>query len=138
MKLPVTRTKVQTRYSDTDAMGHMSSGSYVTFMEVGRLDFFNRLMEQTGYEQPSVVANINVDIVSECRYGETIEVVSWCPHVGTKSMKICNSIFANGRLVAKGSVTTVGFDLLTRKSAALPSDWEVSDYVESDVLSDVT
>ena len=131
MKLPVTRTTIQARYSDTDAMGHMSSGSYVTFMEVGRLDFFNTINELTGVDQPAVVANINVDIISECLYGEKIEVTSWCARLGTKSITICNEVFADGRLVAKGSVVNVGFNTETRKSAALPSDWEVSDYEEA-------
>ena len=48
MKLPITRTQIQARYSDTDAMGHFSSGAYVTFLEVGRLDFFEALARQTG------------------------------------------------------------------------------------------
>ena len=74
MKLPVTRTPIQTRYSDTDAMGHFSSGSYITFMEIGRLDFFRKLVEQTGTSPSTVVANITVDILHESRYGEQLEV----------------------------------------------------------------
>ena len=42
MKLPVTTTIVQVRFSDTDALGHISSGSYIQYMEVGRIDFFMR------------------------------------------------------------------------------------------------
>jgi acyl-CoA thioester hydrolase len=128
MKLPVTRTSIQTRYSDTDAMGHISSGSYITFMEVGRLDFFDQLPDNKGWEQPSVIANITIDYIQECHYSEAIEVLSWCPHVGKKSLKIINEIYANGNLVARGSVVVVGFDVQTRQSAPLPEDWEPSDY----------
>lgn len=128
MKLPVTRTKVQTRYSDTDAMGHISSGSYVTFMEVGRLDFFDEIEKHTKMQVGMVVANINLDYIRECHYGDDIEVVTWCSRVGTKSMTLKNEIYADGILRATGSVTSVGFDMKTRKSAALPIDWEVSDY----------
>ncbi len=132
MKLPVTRTQIQTRYSDTDAMGHVSSGSYITFMEVGRLDFFQAVMRQSGRDDlmanNMVVANINIDYLRECRFDDDIEVVSWCSRVGTKSLTLNNDIFANGQLVARGSVTSVGFDPQTRQSAALPEGWEVSDY----------
>jgi acyl-CoA thioester hydrolase len=131
MKLPVTRTHIQARYSDTDAMGHFSSGSYVTFMEVGRLDFFQKLVEQTGYDPCTVVANITVDIVSESHYGEALEVTSWCSRVGQKSLTISNEIYANGRLVAKGSATNVGFDPVARRSAPLPEGWEASDAGEN-------
>ena len=125
-KLPTTRTKIQARYSDTDAMGHFSSGSYVTFMEVGRLDFFEAVAEQTGGTPSTVVANITVDILRECRYGDALEVVSWCSRIGNKSLTISSELYANGQLVAKGSVTNVGFDMQTRTSAPLPGSWKLS------------
>jgi acyl-CoA thioester hydrolase len=131
MKLPVTRTPIQTRYSDTDAMGHFSSGSYVTFMEVGRLDFFQKVIELTGCDPCTVVANITIDIVSESHYGEALEVTSRCSRVGKKSLTICSEIYANGRLVAKGSATNVGFDPVSRRSAPLPEGWEVSEVAEN-------
>lgn len=130
MKLPITRTSIQARYSDTDAMGHISSGSYVTFMQVGRLDFFKALESLVGMELQLVVANITIDYFKECFYGDDIEVISWCSEKGSKSLKISNAILANGELVAKGSAVNVGFDMETRRSAPLPEAWEVSDYVD--------
>jgi acyl-CoA thioesterase FadM len=56
-----------------------------------------------------------------------LEVVTWCARVGNKSLKICNDIHANGRLVAKGSTVNVGFDPVTRRSAPLPGGWVASD-----------
>lgn len=130
MKLPATRTPIQARFSDTDAMGHFSSGSYITFMEIGRLDFFRSVVELTGTNPSTVVANITIDILHECRYGDELAVTSWCSRVGNKSLTICNAIYANGRLVAKGSATNVGFDPITRRSAPLPAGWEISEVAE--------
>ena len=127
MKLPSTRTPVQARFSDTDAMGHFSAGTYITFMEVGRLDFFHTLFKHSGDTLHTVVANITVDILRESHYGDVIEVASWCTRVGQKSLTISSEVYANGQLVAKGSVTNVGFDPVTRRSAALPEGWEISD-----------
>ncbi|MYM63683.1 thioesterase family protein [Pseudomaricurvus sp. HS19] len=128
MKLPVVRTKVQTRYSDTDALGHISNSNYVVYLELGRLDFFNEINRQTGYYEPFVVANLNLDYLKECFYGDTIEVVTWCSRVGTKSLTIDAEIYANGKLSAKSSLVSVGFNKTTRQSQALPTDWEASDY----------
>ena len=36
--LPAVENEIQVRFSDTDAMGHISSGSYAAFAEVGTLD----------------------------------------------------------------------------------------------------
>jgi len=131
MKLPVITTKIQVRYSDTDAMGHISNESYITFMQVGRLDFYTEIERLTGYGEASVVVNINIDYLSECFYGDDIQVMTWCSRVGTKSLTISNEIFANGRLVARGAATNVGFDPETRKSVPLPAEWEVSDYSDA-------
>lgn len=128
MKLPVTRTKIQTRYSDTDAMGHITNGMYVTYMEVGRLDFYHEIERQTGILLPSVVANLQLDYLKECFYGDDLEVVTWCSRVGNKSITIAAEIFANGALSAKGTVVSVAFDRKTRKATQLPEGWEVSDY----------
>jgi acyl-CoA thioester hydrolase len=132
MKLPVVNSKVQVRYSDTDAMGHISNESYITYMQVGRLDFYNEITRLTGYDDASVVANINIDFLNECFYGDDIQVVTWCSRVGAKSLTICSEILANGKLVAKGCAVNVGFDKVTRKSAPLPADWQASDYGTAD------
>ena len=131
MQLPVSRTRIQARYSDTDAMGHISSGAYIAYMEVGRLAFFREILEQTGVDLITVQANITIDYISEARYGEDIDVVTWCARVGNKSLTIRQDILAGGRLAAKGSATNVAFDSETRKSAALPAGWEPSDHPET-------
>lgn len=127
MKLPIIKTRIQTRYSDTDGLGHISNEAYISFMQVGRLEFLAEVTRQTGVEQASVVANLNIDYFRECFYGDEIDVSSWCSRVGTKSFTICHQIYANGVLVAKGCATNVGFDPETRRSQPLPKGWEPSD-----------
>jgi acyl-CoA thioester hydrolase len=127
MKLPVTKTKVQVRFSDTDAMGHVSSGSYFQYMEVARTDFFYELANDSKVPH-NVVVNINIDYVSEVLFDEEVTVVSWCSRVGNKSMTISNEVYAGGRLSVTGNVTVVGFDLEKRQSCVLPNDWEPSEY----------
>lgn len=128
MKLPVLKSSIQVRYSDTDALGHIAYESYVTFMQVGRLGVFEEIAKLTGWQEPVVVAHIDLDFIQECFYGDEISVTTWCSHVGNKSMTLSGEIHANGKLVARGSTVHVGFDAETRKSKALPSEWEVSDY----------
>ena len=43
--LPSVENTIQVRFSDTDAMGHISSGSYAAFAEVGRAAFFMKIPE---------------------------------------------------------------------------------------------
>lgn len=125
MQLPITTTRIQLRFSDTDAVGHISSGSYITYLELARTDFLTELSKVS--EVPmNVVVNINIDYISETMYGEDVYVTTWCSKLGNKSMTLSSEIYANDRLVSRGQATVVGFDLASRTSVALPSSWEAS------------
>ena len=131
MKLPVTTTPIQVRYSDTDGLGHISTESYLSYMQLAREKFYMELMQQTGFKNAVVVASITIDYLGECFYGDKIEVVTWCTHIGTKSLKLANEVYANGKLSARGTATNVAFNPETRKSEAFPEDWKVSEYDRS-------
>ena len=128
MKFPVIENEVQVRYSDTDAMGHISNEAYISFLQVGRLAMFRELEKLSGWKAPVVVVNINIDYLKECFYGDDVRVTTWCSRIGTKSFTLGGEVRANGQLVARGSATHAGFDEKTRRALVLPTDWEISDY----------
>jgi acyl-CoA thioester hydrolase len=127
MKLPVTKTDIQTRFFDTDALGHISSGSYFQYLELARTDFFIDI-SKNGDVPITAVVNVNIDYVSEALFGEKISVVTWCSKLGNKSMVISSEIYSGDRISAKGTVTAVGFDTDSRTSRILPENWEISEY----------
>ena len=123
---PVTHTKIQSRFFDTDMLGHISTTSYVQYMELGRLDLLRHVAETISEMPMSVVANLNLDFIGEIMLDEPVSVVTWVSHIGSKSMVVNNDIFAGERLAAKGAATMVGFDTTTRKAITLPSHWRAS------------
>lgn len=127
MKLPVTRSQIQTRFFDTDAVGHISSSAYFHYMEIGRTDFFLEIGKHEPIP-PSVVVNIQIDYLRESMFGDAISVVTWCSRKGNKSMVISNDIYAGEVLSARCTATVAGFDMETRKSVPLPGHWQASDY----------
>jgi acyl-CoA thioester hydrolase len=129
MQLPVTQTQIQIRYFDIDTMGHVSNSAYLQYCDMGRVDFFTRAAELSGSEnrQSNVIVNINMDFVHEILFQDSIHVVTWCEHVGHKSMTLQQYIFANEALATRIAVTVVGWDKELRQTRALPSDWNPSD-----------
>lgn len=125
MKLPVVSTDIQMRFSDTDALGHITSACYLNYLELGRTDFFIELSKHSPVINNAVV-NANIDYLSEVIYGEAVRVKTWCSRMGNKSMTLSAEVYANDRLAAKGETTMVGFDVETRTSCAFPNDWEAS------------
>ena len=130
MQLPVTRTSVVVTDSDTGALGHVSNSASVNFMQLGRNHFLEQVARQFAYVEPPLVVNVNLDIYQACYPGDDVEVVTWCGAIGKKSFKVCNEIYSNGKLAAKGSVTAVGYDSSLKQSKYLPSDWQISNYKE--------
>jgi len=107
-------------------LGHISTTSYISYMELGRLDMLKQVADDAGELPMSDVVNLNMDFIGEIMLEEPIRVVTWVSKIGKKSMIFDNEIFAGDRLAAKGSATLVGFDTQTRQSIELPEHWRPS------------
>ncbi len=128
MKLPTVETPIQVRFSDVDQLGHISNNVYLQYFDMGRLEFFRAINdEKIPY---TVVARIELDLINEICMEDTITLKTWCSYLGTKSMRVEQHLYANGKCAAQGHLVLSGFDMDKRQSTALPSHWQVSDTPE--------
>ncbi len=121
MKLPITTTPIQIRFSDLDILGHVSNSYYSQYFELGRIDLFAKVDRC-----PTVIANSTIDFIHEVVPDSEVLIESYCSRIGTKSMTVLQNLYANGKLCAKASNIVVGFNTTTRKSQALPEHWQTS------------
>ena len=126
MKLPVVNTQIQIRFTDLDPLGHVSNSVYMQYFDMGRMDFFKKIVE-TSECPANVVARIEIDLVREIRLNDSVHVETWCSAIGTKSMTVQQHIIANDQLVTRGTLVLVGFDNDKRQSIPLPRHWQVSE-----------
>jgi acyl-CoA thioester hydrolase len=98
-----TRTSVEIRFADTDAMGHVNNAVYSTYLEQARIAILGGL-------EPFILARVEIDFEAPLQEGEEIEVRSRCPHVGTKSFTLEHAIWAGERRVAVAQSVLVGYD----------------------------
>jgi len=125
--LPKVQLEVQVRFSDTDAMGHISSGSYAAFAEVGRARFFEAIGEPRERIPWFVLGRLELDFVSEARFGQAVTLETRCVKLGQKSMTLEQLVYADGKLACRIGVVMVGFDPKTRQSITIPSHWRPSE-----------
>jgi len=118
---------IQVRFSDTDAMGHISSGSYAAFAEVGRETFFKQIPGPRADIPWFVLARLAMDYPSEGRFGQRITLSTRVVKLGEKSMTLEQQVFADEKLCCRLEVVMVGFDPKTRKSAPIPTHWRVAE-----------
>jgi len=97
IKLPI-----QLRYSDFDMLEHLNSAQYSTFLELGRLEYFNKLGWNLK-EVSNVVASFTINFVNQIIPSDQVAVWIKVAQLGNKSFKMeyvlasedSNIIYAN-------------------------------------------
>lgn len=88
------RSVIQLRYGDLDAMGHVNNARYAEFLEVGRM----ALSREVGAdpEDRSVLARLEIDYVRDIRQGQEVTVATLVERVGRTSWTSVALILADG------------------------------------------
>lgn len=115
----VHRTTVQTRFSDTDALGHINNAVFATYAEIARLDFLSAL---GGTVRSLILANLNIDFRRQMLIGDEIHVESWVAKIGNSSFNVDQTIIANGERAADIASVVVHFDYAAGKPSPIPAD----------------
>lgn len=123
--LPRVENEIQVRFSDTDAMGHISSGSYAAFAEVGRAAFFKAVPEPREAIPWFVLVHLGLDFVSEGRFGQDFMLSTRVVKMSGKTLTFEQIVRADGEVACKLEVVLVAFDAKTRKSIEVPSHWQI-------------
>ena len=123
--LPTVENEIQVRFSDTDAMGHISSGSYAAFAEVGRAAFFKAMPEPREAIPWFVLVHLGLDFVSEGRFGQDFTLSTRVVRMSSKTLTFEQIVRADGEVACKLEVVLVAFDAKTRKSIEVPSHWQI-------------
>ena len=120
--------------ADLDDLGHVNNARYLVFLERSRTGWY----EAAGLfatcqdaharaggrgRADTVVVNIDIDFLSECRLGEALAVDTAPIRLGGKSFVVRQAIVkADGALAADAVVTSVVMDLETRETIVLPRE----------------
>lgn len=126
-----TSVKISTRFSDTDAMGHVNNSRFFSFFEEGRVAYFRRLMNHQGPIAdvfrmfPFILASIQCDFLAPVFCGDELEIYLGVTKVGTKSFTIEYDAvrLSDAVPVARGTSALVMYDYKTGKSCAITQDF---------------
>ncbi len=123
-----TSIEIPVRSTEVDFLGHVNNAKYLEYMEWGREDWYKK----TGYSFDclagkglgTATVNINIDYIGECYMGDLL-IIKTCPvKAGNSSFVKLQQIYKRESMekVCAAHVTTVVFDLQTRKSVPIPAD----------------
>ena len=116
--------KYRVPYADTDMMGVVYYGNYLTFFERCRNELMRisgttyQAMETAGLALPVIEAH--VDYKSSAKYDDELEITAWVSEAKGFRCKVCCIVERNGELLASGYTIHCCMSLVTRRPARLP------------------
>lgn len=114
---------IPTRWTDFDALGHLTHAAYPVFLDEAR-DAYLAATVGSFSEWPCVVAHVSIDYRAEIRYpARSVTVRTAVLEVGRTSVTFSQEVLGpDGVVVAVGRGVVVAFDLETRSARPIGDD----------------
>ncbi len=117
--------EIEPRLRDSDTFGHVNNAVFITYLEVARQAYWQRLRPDFSYtEVPFIMAHVTCNFRSEALVEDVLEVRLRCGWIGGKSFSFEYEIRdkATGRLVVDAETIQVCYDYEAKTSIPMPPD----------------
>lgn len=108
------------RFSETDALQHVSNTTLVNWFESARdpiFKMFNPTMDLDNW--PLILASYKVDFLKQIFLGE-VTIKTGVSRIGGSSFDVYQEVWQNGQRCAKGLTTMVHFNYHQQKAEPIP------------------
>jgi len=120
------RTRVDVRFRDIDAFGHVNNAVVSSYVELARIRYLVEVLrvEPIGV-MPLILAHISIDYRSPILFEDVVEVGSRVDWLGTTSIGMSHELTAaaGGRELAQSSSVLVTYDYEQGRPMPVPDDW---------------
>lgn len=116
---------VPVRWGDMDTLGHVNNAVFFTYVESGRIDYFNSLLGPDrslwGVSGP-ILASISCDFRAQVKFPADLDVGTRVSRIGNSSYTLLTGIFVAGSdaPAAEATATAVWFDYTAQKPVPVP------------------
>ena len=113
------RTEIQKRFSDIDSFRHVNNVSQQMYFDVGKSDFFDRLLGPEILFAPVriITAATDTSYMGQIRFEDRIAVTTCVERIGTKSLTLLQRIVADdGTVRSQSRSVMVAFDFEAQQS----------------------
>jgi len=118
---------VQIRFSDVDFLGHVSNVQYQSYFDLGKSDYFARVLPEMDFTGLCVVgASVKIDYLRPVFLHSPVVVKTRVSKLGTKSMTLEHHLCDrdSDEIHATCSVVMVCFQVKEQRSIPLPAEWK--------------
>ncbi|MHB1492574.1 MAG: acyl-CoA thioesterase [Thermoplasmataceae archaeon] len=113
MASKISEIELQIRFGDLDALGHVNNAAYLSFFELGRIDFFMKFLK--GFHSKTVnfvVVHADIDFRIPIYYEDKPRILTEIEKVGTTSVSFKHTILRQGddAILSSGKTVIVWVD----------------------------
>jgi acyl-CoA thioester hydrolase len=119
------RTRVEVRFRDIDAFGHVNNAVVSSYLELARIRYLVDVLrvEPVG-RMPLILAMIKIDYLSPIFFGDDVGVASRVDWLGTSSIAMSHVMNAGEvRELARASSVLVAYDYDQARPMPVPDEW---------------
>jgi acyl-CoA thioester hydrolase len=122
-ELQIEPVKIQIRYADLDALGHVNNSNYLTYFEIARVHYFNALLgkDWDWRNKGMILANSSLEFLKPLLVQHEAEVKISTLSVGTKSFELYYEISVDDVVFCSGKSVIVAFNSLRNETIPIPS-----------------
>jgi len=120
--------KIEIRFADIDAMGHVNNATYFTYFEQARMAFFReKIGRNWNWESDGlIVARNEIDYKRPVYLQDNMSIFLWVDQVGNKSFTVCYEVVVGDSICAVGKSVLVAFNHKMRETQEIPTLWRAA------------
>jgi len=123
------RTRVEVRFRDIDAFGHVNNAVFASYTEQARVSYLRDVLSADPVgRMPLILAMLKLDFVSPIMFGETVEIGSRVDWLGRSSIAMSHRMASvdDDRDLAHVTSVLVAYDYERARPMPIPDGWRAT------------
>lgn len=118
------RTRIEVRFRDIDAFGHVNNAVFFSYLEQARIRYLLDALEEPRFDGlPLILARVELDYRAPMLFGEPVEIGTRVDWIGRSSFGMSHELLAADHLAAEASTVLVSYDYERSRPMPVPDDW---------------
>lgn len=113
--------ELEPRFSDTDALGHISNTTLPVWFEQARTPIFKLFHPSLDVVTwPLIIARLEIDLVAQSYWQMSVEIRTSIGKIGNSSFHVVQEAWQSGKQIARGVAVLIHFDYEAAKALPIP------------------
>jgi acyl-CoA thioester hydrolase len=115
--------RIEPRFSETDALGHISNTILPVWFEDARQPVFKLFTPTLDIKTwPLILARFEVDFTAQIFYGHEVLIKTGFSRLGNSSLEVYQEAWQRGQRTARGRTTLVHFDYQAQQAKPIAGE----------------